>query len=63
MNIVFKWVLIIFLILVILLLVIYFLSLKKFEQKKVIKFQGPPPGSLPYVKGPKAPPPYFYSEN
>ncbi len=63
MNNFLKVLLIVFLVLIILVLIIYFISLKKVEKKNNIKFQGPPPGSIPYVKGPKYPPPYFEPEN
>ncbi len=52
-------------ILIVILLVLfslYFLVTKKAEapsKSNKIQFQGPPPGAVPYVKGPTAPPPSY----
>lgn len=63
-----KILLIFFVILILFILVLNFLAVFELKRKdnfqqdldnSKMKFQGPPKGAVPNIKGPKAPPPYF----
>lgn len=58
----------IFIVLILIILILNFLAVFELKRKNnfqpnlnnsKIEFQGPPPGAVPNIKGPKALPPYF----